>query len=473
MKNLIIVAFLLLSSNLLFSKLEFPDVIDLGEIALEEVDTTKLYSDKSFDVYYPIYNNSINEYYILNHNYKDSKDFPYIANFVNPVKLRENDSLYYMCTVLFPAPKIKNFYDSTFYIKSLLIYRNVDSLHLDTSEITFKFKVIKVDGYKLLSDNSQVFYYPDFNRAEEAIVSLGSIKNYLEDFNIDSIKLTSDLNKITGMRVTKSNTGRTLPLRQQNMEQIRLEAKILISEFRNTKINIEIFGKYVENLKDTVYSFSYVFKPRLYENYIMFNTFSSFYASLSVARNSKDGQLPLPPMSNFTSHEYTINNIELIADHREYVKVDDSNLPIELPKIKDSTKFSTAINLGRILISTPDQPTFKNNVLIKFYLEDDNGYQQTESVYFMYYVDGPSSIIDGQGNNSIIFSPNPATDFITINYDYEGNGASSSALIYDILGVKVAQEPLINGNNKINISHLTHGVYFIKIGDRVEKFIKI
>ncbi|HRP03236.1 MAG TPA: T9SS type A sorting domain-containing protein, partial [Candidatus Kapabacteria bacterium] len=76
-----------------------------------------------------------------------------------------------------------------------------------------------------------------------------------------------------------------------------------------------------------------------------------------------------------------------------------------------------------------------------------------------------------KSNNYI--SPNPATDFITINYDYEGNGASSPALIYDILGVKVAQEPLINGSNKINISQLTSGVYFVKIGDRVEKFVKI
>ncbi|HRP02377.1 MAG TPA: T9SS type A sorting domain-containing protein [Candidatus Kapabacteria bacterium] len=76
-------------------------------------------------------------------------------------------------------------------------------------------------------------------------------------------------------------------------------------------------------------------------------------------------------------------------------------------------------------------------------------------------------------NTDVAIFPNPATDFITINYDNKDNNISSPAFIYDILGLQVLQKSFINSNNKIDISHLTPGVYFIKIGNRIEKFVKI
>jgi hypothetical protein len=46
-------------------------------------------------------------------------------------------------------------------------------------------------------------------------------------------------------------------------------------------------------------------------------------------------------------------------------------------------------------------------------------------------------------------------------------------LFFNILEIEIGQSSLIDGNNRINISHLPSGVYFIKIGDRVEKFMKM
>lgn len=483
MKNLIIIIILFLSGNLLFSKLQLPDTIDLGEIPIYEVDTTGLKGDKNIEIYYNILNNSQNEYYVFSHNHKMIKDLPYIGNFIRPAKLRKYDSINYRVSIIFPYSKIKDFYESTFNLKSWLIYRNIDSLNLDSTQITFKFKVIQEDGYKLLSDENRIFYYADFNRAQEINnIQIGNIKNYLEEFNIDSIMFSSDFNKINDIKIQKSGSYMSLPLSHKNMEQIRLRGSITITEFRDTKINIEIFGRHVKSSKDTNYSFTYVFKPRLYENYINFNTWNTTYVPLSKFRDSKDFELVFSKMANFTPNEYTIKNIEFIADYPEYVKTDYTNPPIELPKIKDTTNFFTEVSLGRILITTPDQDSFENNVLIKFYLEDESGYKQTESLYLKYFIDPLLSIGDEQENSGIILYPNPATDYITINISGINRGVNPtvdgavSIQIYDVMGMKVISDVRhledVGHLQKIDISNLSPGVYFIKIGDRVEKFLK-
>ena len=78
----------------------------------------------------------------------------------------------------------------------------------------------------------------------------------------------------------------------------------------------------------------------------------------------------------------------------------------------------------------------------------------------------------------IILSPNPATDFITINHQpTEGFNPSVGSVveIYDMLGVKVISEPIhpMTSSHRMNVEKLPAGLYFIKIGDRVEKFVKM
>jgi len=83
----------------------------------------------------------------------------------------------------------------------------------------------------------------------------------------------------------------------------------------------------------------------------------------------------------------------------------------------------------------------------------------------------------------IDISPNPAKDYITINLGSIGacsNGASpiASIDIYDVMGILIhstpstSLPPLKEGNLRIDVSNLSPGVYFLKIGDRVEKFVK-
>ena len=75
--------------------------------------------------------------------------------------------------------------------------------------------------------------------------------------------------------------------------------------------------------------------------------------------------------------------------------------------------------------------------------------------------------------------PNPATDFITIqSTDQKLNDLVQTVQIFDILGVDVSPagggvSGADGGGFKIDISHLPAGVYFIRIGDKVERLIKI
>ncbi|MDT3738517.1 MAG: T9SS type A sorting domain-containing protein [Candidatus Kapabacteria bacterium] len=70
--------------------------------------------------------------------------------------------------------------------------------------------------------------------------------------------------------------------------------------------------------------------------------------------------------------------------------------------------------------------------------------------------------------------PNPAEDYITIQTsEVLETSEVSKVQIFDILGLEVGQSSLIDGNIWINVSNLQSGVYFIRIGDKVEKFVKM
>ncbi|MBX3042345.1 MAG: immunoglobulin domain-containing protein [Candidatus Kapabacteria bacterium] len=85
-----------------------------------------------------------------------------------------------------------------------------------------------------------------------------------------------------------------------------------------------------------------------------------------------------------------------------------------------------------------------------------------------------SSIFDNE--NSFNIYPNPASDYIIINFCNKGIKpfeAADKLQIFDFLGLEVVHLSLIEGKNRINISHLQAGVYFIRMGDMVKKIVKM
>jgi hypothetical protein len=88
----------------------------------------------------------------------------------------------------------------------------------------------------------------------------------------------------------------------------------------------------------------------------------------------------------------------------------------------------------------------------------------------------PSDVKESNNNLSdAIISPNPATDYININVG-DRLACSEDLKIYNAMGECVMNltPALSEGEGaRIDVSQLAAGVYFVKAGDRVEKFTKI
>jgi hypothetical protein len=95
-----------------------------------------------------------------------------------------------------------------------------------------------------------------------------------------------------------------------------------------------------------------------------------------------------------------------------------------------------------------------------------------------------SSIIENQiiATSSNIY-PNPAGDYIEISIPDNSNSTLQGGVtkgqekvqIFNTLGIEVLSESIhpMTSSHRMNIEMLPVGIYFIKIGDRVEKFVKI
>jgi ligand-binding sensor domain-containing protein len=85
-----------------------------------------------------------------------------------------------------------------------------------------------------------------------------------------------------------------------------------------------------------------------------------------------------------------------------------------------------------------------------------------------------TSVDENFSNFNLSIYPNPANDYIYI-HPSEGFDPSegSDIQIFDILGIPVSEIHPMTGSHRMNIEHLAPGVYFIKIGNRVEKFVKM
>lgn len=125
------------------------------------------------------------------------------------------------------------------------------------------------------------------------------------------------------------------------------------------------------------------------------------------------------------------------------------------------------------------------------YINDNQiiGIVYYDPVILKFTFDKESSILENFTSGTLIY-PNPASDYITINLSsinpmlkrgVEGIGAGVEEElvleIYDVMGMKIQSTPfetqnIVSLQQRIDISNLSQGVYFLKIGDKVEKFVK-
>jgi WD40 repeat protein len=106
----------------------------------------------------------------------------------------------------------------------------------------------------------------------------------------------------------------------------------------------------------------------------------------------------------------------------------------------------------------------------------------SEGTFGLFKINYQTSVEESVYNSQISISPNPAKDYIEINLDaiaainptlQRGVDEGCVIQIFDMLGTVVASIHPMTGSHRMNIENLAPGIYFIKIGNRVEKFVKI
>jgi hypothetical protein len=99
----------------------------------------------------------------------------------------------------------------------------------------------------------------------------------------------------------------------------------------------------------------------------------------------------------------------------------------------------------------------------------------------LYYNRDPNNVKDNQSElNGFSLSPNPASDFIEISVGANGRSPlQSDVRIFNVFGqamstpVCFADTPASGGQVRIDVSGLAPGMYFVRIGNKVSKFIKL
>jgi hypothetical protein len=75
-------------------------------------------------------------------------------------------------------------------------------------------------------------------------------------------------------------------------------------------------------------------------------------------------------------------------------------------------------------------------------------------------------------DNLIIIYPNPVSEIINIELN-SSNPEIINIEIFDILGIPIKMINSTTNNNQINIEHLPAGIYYVKIGSIIKKFVKL
>lgn len=204
--------------------------------------------------------------------------------------------------------------------------------------------------------------------------------------------------------------------------------------------------------------------------------------------NFTDSNAPLK-LHAFSNTEHGFTALDTI--YSDWFKIGSVKELSFLSLIKDSTIFSFTLEggNGEIALSSGQESqlnrrnlTFLNgqNELYRLKLVKKNNSQtwfeilldSEEEIYNKSVV--ISDIYDLSNSQSELYIyPNPAGDYINILINNNGVILSRDVQILNILGLVVSKSVLTDSNNRIDISNLPRGTYFIRIGDKLDKFVKL
>jgi hypothetical protein len=132
--------------------------------------------------------------------------------------------------------------------------------------------------------------------------------------------------------------------------------------------------------------------------------------------------------------------------------------PITMAEASNGTEGFFKMNIGH--------QGYNGDGLVEIYVYDSNDYNRGDTVSFHLSI-SELSINEVSQNNSVVVSPNPATNLVTIS-----GSTAISVSIFNGIGLHVMNLEG-NGNGSFDVSNLESGVYFLNFENEVnENFTK-
>jgi alpha-tubulin suppressor-like RCC1 family protein len=164
------------------------------------------------------------------------------------------------------------------------------------------------------------------------------------------------------------------------------------------------------------------------------------------------------------------------------------DVKLEWKKVENATNYILELSSDITFNNIVDSYNVKDTFLILNSLIDnstyfwrltvvhEDGFSKKSSIR-RFFTKSTSSILENYSG----IHPNPASNYITISLAALNKGLQplvQNVQIFDVLGIEVSSagggvNEVDGGGFRIDVSHLAAGVYFIKIGDKVEKFVKL
>ena len=251
--------------------------------------------------------------------------------------------------------------------------------------------------------------------------------------------------------------------------------------FKEEIINVPGYGDLNIDIIGTIYYWKpYIIMPVSFKDKKTIYTFNT--------ETSKFDSLQFPSMMSSSQEKFFSFKNELYAISAENTLYHTKSLSSQ-PIVWDSIPINTYLNNWKNYI--PNSEAVNKDIIVSNWNDDNqaylftgksfmsNGFSLSFKLNFVKLVkESPTSVeenlVQNKDNKTINIYPNPATNYLDIQPS-EGLQPSegSDIQIFDMLGIPVSAIHPMTGSHRMNIENLAPGMYFIKIGNRVEKFVKI
>ena len=264
-----------------------------------------------------------------------------------------------------------------------------------------------------------------------------------------------------------------IPHLQYSINKYYPDTKIAITEYDYGADNhisgaiaeakaLGIFGKYDIFLAARWNGFKYFIKS-VFDLYLNYDNKGASFGSLSVAAESSDTSSAIFAAlddENSTTAHLIITNDNYDEEINGTITIDSKT------SYKNASVYAIHRNNSKVIkLDNIDIANNKMNITLP-----------PLSVCHFVLNPEPSSVNANDKATHIVLSPNPATDYIDIVIT--GDRTLKDVVeVYDVLGnVVLTLTPALSLKGegvKVDVSSLAAGVYFIRLGDKMYKFVKI